>query len=465
MSSENCIYGYERGSPREVFYFAKFSKIFFLWKLKFLVTGSFSFETNIYMIFSHAAGVFLIARCSHIYEHISDVLEYMVIVGALTSFFAATSGLLQNDIKRVIAYSTCSQLGYMVFACGLSNYSVSFFHLVNHAFFKALLFLSAGSVIHAVNDEQDMRKMGGLKKLAPFTYSMIVIGSLALIGFPFLTGFYSKDLILEVAYGTYSLLGHFSYYLGTFGAFLTAFYSMRLSYLVFLSIPTGHRQVICFAYDSGFQICVALGCLAIPSILIGYYVKDMFVGVGSNFFGTAIYVNSENFNIFDAEFVDVFYKILPVNLSLIGFFFSYVLYNFKSKFLFKIKTSTFGKKIYYFLNRKWFFDKIYKCGVLIPQFPGLLRFTVQSATLNQTMPIFLGVKQLFLVIFFCSIGKRIFRMASLYFGASKILVKLFPTPLNNLHYKMVRHEVFLFISVNSAINDVTLIFYSCLCLQ
>ena len=140
------------------------------------------------------AGVFLIARSSFIYEYINNILELITVFGALTAFFAATTGLVQNDLKRVIAYSTCSQLGYMVFACGLSNYSVGFFHLSNHAFFKALLFLSAGSVIHAVNDEQDMRKMGGLKNLVPFTYSMIVIGSLALIGFPFLTGFYSKDL-------------------------------------------------------------------------------------------------------------------------------------------------------------------------------------------------------------------------------------------------------------------------------
>lgn len=190
-------------------------------------------------------------------------------------------------------------------------------------------------------------------------YSMIVIGSLALIGFPFLTGFYSKDLILEVAYGKYSSLGYFSYCLGTLGAFFTAFYSMRLSYLTFLSKPTGHKQVICFAYDSGPQICIALGCLAVPSILIGYYTKDMLVGVGSNFFGTAIYVNLENFNIFDAEFIDVFYKTLPVNLSLLGFFSSFIMYNFRSKFLFKIKTSTIGKKVYYFLNRKWFFDKLY----------------------------------------------------------------------------------------------------------
>jgi NADH-ubiquinone oxidoreductase chain 5 len=305
------------------------------------------------------AGVFLIARSSFIYEYINNILELITIFGALTSFFAATTGLVQNDMKRVIAYSTCSQLGYMVFACGLSNYSVGFFHLSNHAFFKALLFLSAGSVIHAVNDEQDMRKMGGLKNLVPFTYSMVVIGSLALIGFPFLTGFYSKDLILEVAYGKYSYLGYLSYFLGTLGAFCTAFYSMRLSYLTFLAKPTGHKKVICYAQDSGKFICLALGCLAIPSIFIGYLTKDMMVGVGSHFFGSAIYVNLNNFNVFDAEFISTFYKTLPVNLSLLGFFSALFLYTFQASILFKVKTSFIGKKIYNFLNRKWFFDKIY----------------------------------------------------------------------------------------------------------
>nr|YP_009115269.1 NADH dehydrogenase subunit 5 [Berkeleya fennica]AJA05790.1 NADH dehydrogenase subunit 5 [Berkeleya fennica] len=305
------------------------------------------------------AGVFLVARSSFIYEHITHVLEYITIIGALTAFFASTTGLVQNDLKRVIAYSTCSQLGYMVFACGLSNYSVGIFHLTNHAFFKALLFLGAGSVIHAVNDEQDMRKMGGLKNLVPFTYSMMVIGSLALIGFPFLTGFYSKDLILEVAYGKYTLLGYFSYFLGTLGAFFTAFYSTRLAYLTFMSKPTGHRKVICYAYDSGPQISIALGCLAIPSMLVGYYTKDMIVGVGSHFFGTAIYVNSQNINIFDAEFISTFYKTLPVKLSLLGVISAFILYNFQSNLLFKIKVSNLGKKIYTFLNRKWFFDKIY----------------------------------------------------------------------------------------------------------
>ena len=305
------------------------------------------------------AGVFLITRCSMLFEFIHGILKFIVIVGAATSFVAATIGLLQNDLKRVIAYSTMSQLGYMIFACGLSNYSVGFFHLTNHAFFKALLFLSAGSIIHAVNDEQDMRKMGGLKNLIPFTYSMLIIGSLALIGFPFLAGFYSKDLVLEVACGKYGLSGYFSYFLGTIGAFFTAFYSMRLVYLTFLSRPTGHKQIICSAFDSGFYICVVLACLAVPSIFIGYFIKDMIIGVGSSFFGVAIFVNLINVITFDGEFLNVWYKTLPVNLSVLGFFSSYVLYNFGSRFLFNVKVSAIGKKTYYFLNRKWFFDKIY----------------------------------------------------------------------------------------------------------
>ena len=157
------------------------------------------------------AGVFLIIRCSPLFEYSESILILITLVGALTAFFAATVGMVQNDLKRVIAYSTCSQLGYMVFACGLSNYHVAFFHLFNHGFFKALLFLSAGSVIHGMSDEQDMRRMGGLVKLFPVTYVMFLIGSLALIAFPFLTGYYSKDVILEVAFSKYTFVSLFAY--------------------------------------------------------------------------------------------------------------------------------------------------------------------------------------------------------------------------------------------------------------
>ena len=305
------------------------------------------------------AGVFLIARTSFLYEYATKVLEFVTLLGAMTAFFASSVGLVQNDLKKVIAYSTCSQLGYMVFACGLSDYSAGIFHLANHAFFKALLFLGAGAVIHAVNDEQDMRRMGGLKNFVPFTYSVMSIGSLALIGFPFLAGFYSKDLILELAYGKFTYYSHFSYFLGTFGAFLTAFYSTRLVCLTFLVKPNGYRTVIGYAKETFTNISVALAFLTIPSIFVGFLTKDFVVGVGSNFFGASIYNNPNFLHIFDAEFVIFFYKFLPVTLSLTGATLSFLLYNFQPFFLYSFKTSAFGRFIYTFLNKKWFFDKIY----------------------------------------------------------------------------------------------------------
>lgn len=195
------------------------------------------------------AGVFLIARCSYLFEFSQMSLNFITIIGACTAFFAATTGLFQNDIKKIIAYSTCSQLGYMIFACGLSSYDVGLFHLSNHAFFKALLFLGAGSVIHALADEQDLRKMGGLKQLLPFSYSIMLIGSLALIGFPFLAGFYSKDVILEVSFAKYSISGHFSFLLGVLAAFCTAFYSTRLLFLTFLANSNSNKIIINKAHE------------------------------------------------------------------------------------------------------------------------------------------------------------------------------------------------------------------------
>ena len=305
------------------------------------------------------AGVFLLARSSPLLEYAPNVLTFVTLVGAMTAFFAATTGLLQNDLKRVIAYSTCSQLGYMVFACGLSNYNVGVFHLANHAFFKALLFLGAGSVIHAVADEQDMRKMGGLRKLVPFTYSVMMIGSLALMGFPFLTGFYSKDVILEVAYGKYTAVGHFAYILGTLAAFFTAFYSMRLAHLTFLSEPNGYRSVIMNAHDSPIRMALPLAILTVPSIFIGYYTKDMFIGMGTDFWGNSIYISPNNMNAIDAEFISQVWKLLPVCLSIFGASLSFYLYTFGTQILYDWKVSSKGKNLYNFLNKKWFFDKVY----------------------------------------------------------------------------------------------------------
>lgn len=412
------------------------------------------------------AGVFLLARSSFIYEYINVVLCFITVLGALTAFCASTIGLLQNDLKRVIAYSTCSQLGYMVFACGLSNYSAGIFHLSNHAFFKALLFLSAGSIIHAVNDEQDMRKMGGLKKLVPFTYSMVVIGSLALTGFPFLTGFYSKDLILELAYGKYNYFGYFSYYLGSMGAFLTAFYSTRLLCLTFLSRPAGHKSVIGFASDKFNNIIIVLSCLAMPSIFIGFLSKDRIAGLGTDFFKTAIYSALNNETSIDAEFIFqwnklnvsidvpniiyytfqsipyfenglvnydsiklgmtilswsivpikyffnsfIFYKSLPVILSLSGIISAFILYTYWPKNLYKLKISFLGKKIYYFFNRKWFFDKIYtEC---FGQFFFKFGYSVSYKFVDRGIFEILGPSGL--TIFFSKIASNLHKMQSGY---------------------------------------------------
>jgi NADH-ubiquinone oxidoreductase chain 5 len=305
------------------------------------------------------AGVFLLARCSHLFEYSPLALNFVVFVGSSTAFFASTTGLFQNDMKRVIAYSTCSQLGYMVFACGLSSYEVGVFHLSNHAFFKALLFLGAGSVIHAVSDEQDMRKMGGLKNLLPFTYSIMLIGSLALMGFPFLTGFYSKDTILEVAYAKYSVWGHFSYYLGTFAAFFTAFYSIRLLFLVFLSEPNGHKNIIFNAHEGSWRMTFPLFILSIFSISIGFLTKDLFIGFGSDFWGSSIFVLPQNYVLSDIEFVNLFNKLLPLIITLTGSIVAYFLYSFGLEFFYSIKTTKSFKVIYNFLNRKWYFDRVY----------------------------------------------------------------------------------------------------------
>jgi proton-translocating NADH-quinone oxidoreductase chain L len=305
------------------------------------------------------AGVYLIARCSPVFEYSIFSLKVITIIGASTAFFASTVGLVQNDFKKIIAYSTCSQLGYMFFACGLSNYPLAIFHLSNHAYFKALLFLCSGAVIHAMGDEQDIRKMGGLRRILPFTYMMFLIGSLSLMGFPFLTGFYSKDLILEVSFASFNEKGHFAYWLGTIGAFFTSFYSTRLLYLAFLTETNAYKNVIKNAHDVPFEMGLPLGMLAFGSIFLGYITKDMFVGLGSNFWNNSIYIDPIHNQMIDAEFLPPVIKLLPVLVSFAGLFSSFYLYFFQFKLLYEFKISENGLYFYNFLNRKWYFDKIY----------------------------------------------------------------------------------------------------------
>jgi NADH-ubiquinone oxidoreductase chain 5 len=306
------------------------------------------------------AGIFLIIRCSPIFSEATYILPLITIVGSLTTFFAATTALVQTDLKRVIAYSTCSQLGYMMSACGLSAYNASIFHLSNHATFKALLFLTAGSIIHALGNEQDMRKMGGLANLLPFSYAMILIGSLALMGFPFLSGYYSKDVILEVAYAKFTVTSHFAFWLGSLSAFFTSFYSMRLLFLTFLGEVNTTKTSIGHVHDAPLLMALPMGFLSILSIFIGYLTRDIFVGFGTPFWGKSLAVSSTDFNsLLNAEFLPFYIKIIPVVCSTLGtitaiVYFSFFVQNFT---VFSLTQS--ARSVYTFLNKKWFIDKIY----------------------------------------------------------------------------------------------------------
>ena len=305
------------------------------------------------------AGVFLLCRTSPLLEYAPNVSFIITILGGMTAFLAATTGLLQNDLKRVIAYSTCSQLGYMVFAAGLSSYSVSVFHLSNHAFFKALLFLGAGSVIHAMGDEQDMRKLGGLVKILPFTYAAMFIGSLALMGFPFLTGFYSKDLILEVSFGSFLVEGRFVHTLGSLAAFFTAYYSIRLLCLTFLRPANGNKFFYEHAHEAPLAMGLPLFLLSFGSIFIGYLSRDMFVGMGSDFWGNALYTKPSRQFILEAEWLDTSVKLIPLIFSFSGAGLAFLNYLYTFEVLFTLKQNKLGRALYTFLNRKWFFDKVY----------------------------------------------------------------------------------------------------------
>nr|QJF58155.1 NADH dehydrogenase subunit 5 [Corallina officinalis] len=310
------------------------------------------------------AGVFLLVRFSPLFEFTPFILFLMVVFGSLTAFFASMIGVFQNDLKKIIAYSTCSQLGYMVFCCGLSNYAVTMFHLSNHAFFKALLFLCAGSVIHAISDEQDIRKMGSLINFLPLTYSVMLIGTLALTGFPFLTGFYSKDFILELSqvfrYSNIELTyKSFACWLGNLSVFFTAFYSFRLVYLTFINNSNSHRILLNKVHESSFLMYFPLITLAVGSLFIGFLTKDFFIGPGTSFWNNSIFTLPVNSIYFEAEFLPTGIKWLPFGLSFLGIILAtsinitnFNLYN-SSKWNPILHFTTF------LVSKKWFIDILY----------------------------------------------------------------------------------------------------------
>ena len=304
------------------------------------------------------AGVFLLIRFSPLIEFSILTLTVLIIFGSLTAFFASIVGVFQNDLKRVIAYSTCSQLGYMVFACGLTCYNVSIFHLTNHAFFKALLFLSAGSVIHALSDEQDMRRMGSLVKLLPLTYSLMLIGSFALVGFPFLTGFYSKDFILELTQvlrnnNIFFNLSVYACWLGNLSVFFTAYYSFRLLYLTFFNNTNTTRRALLKVKESSYFILIPMIILGLGSLFIGFLAKDFFVGLGNNTWNNILFSIPMHNYFIEAEHILIINKWIPFIFSCVGI----ILANLIQLNL--IKNFIFGHFFAFLISKKWYFDFLF----------------------------------------------------------------------------------------------------------
>jgi proton-translocating NADH-quinone oxidoreductase chain L len=306
------------------------------------------------------AGIFLLVRCSFIFEK-SDLLLFLIIImGSITALFSALVATFQYDIKKIIAYSTCSQLGYMFFSCGLSNYNITLFHLFNHAFFKALLFLGAGSIISSLLDEQDMRKMGSLLYKIPFTYLSILVGSLAIVGFPFLTGFYSKDILLEFTFISYSINSLFIYFIGIFTAFFTALYSFKLIFFIFF-IKTNIYNKFLNIKENNIYIFIPLFILSILSIFIGFFFADIFVGIASPFLNNSIYIDFIHYNNIEVEFLNPFIKNIPLILTFLGFFLGFILYNkvlIKKKKLYKF-FFLLKRKLYIIFFNAVFFNSFY----------------------------------------------------------------------------------------------------------
>ncbi len=301
------------------------------------------------------AGVFLVVRCSPIFEYSQVALNLVTIVGMITAMFAASIALVQNDIKKIVAYSTCSQLGYMFFAAGVGAYHVAMFHLFTHAFFKALLFLGAGSVIHAFKDEQDIRNMGGVRKKLPFTYLFMLVGTLALTGFPFLSGFYSKDAIIEFAYLKNSPLGNYAATIGILTAFLTAIYSWRLFFKTFHGTYNNKKILINETHESPIVMLIPLTILCVGAVLSGYIFKDLFIGHHSNdFWQSSIFFLDK----IKHEAIPLWFLLITPFLILIAIPISFYLFILDSKILENLKKTNFP--LYNFLLNKWYIDELYE---------------------------------------------------------------------------------------------------------
>ena len=301
------------------------------------------------------AGVFLVVKCSPIFEYSQFALNLTTIVGMITAIFAASVALVQNDIKKIVAYSTCSQLGYMFFAAGVGAYHVAMFHLFTHAFFKALLFLGAGSVIHAFKDEQDIRNMGGVRKKLPYTYVFMLLGTLALTGFPFLSGFYSKDAIIEFAYLRNSALGNYAATIGILTAFLTSIYSWRLFFRAFHGPYNNKKIPITETHESPLVMLIPLVFLSIGAVCSGYLFKDTFIGHHSNeFWQNSIFFLNE----IKHDAIPLWFLLITPTLVLISIPISFYFYIKNPKILEDFKNTNLP--LYKFLLNKWYIDELYE---------------------------------------------------------------------------------------------------------
>jgi NADH-quinone oxidoreductase subunit L len=301
------------------------------------------------------AGVFLIVRCSPIFEYSPLTLNIIAVVGMTTAFFAATVALVQTDIKKIIAYSTCSQLGYMFFAAGVGAYNVAMFHLFTHAFFKALLFLGSGSVIHSFKDEQDINQMGAVYKKLPYTWILMIIGTLALTGFPFLSGFYSKDAIIEFAYLRGNTVGYYAAGVGILTALLTSIYSWRLIFKTFHGTYNNQKLKIEEMHESPKVMLIPLIVLAIGAIFAGYLFKDLFIGHGgeNNFWGESI----KFLNPLSTDHPPLWIILITPILVLLSIPIAYYLFVKNKELPNKIVQS--NRPLYNFLIKKWYFDELY----------------------------------------------------------------------------------------------------------
>lgn len=317
------------------------------------------------------AGVFLVCRMSPLYEHAQGAALFITYIGATTALFAATVGLVQNDIKRIVAYSTCSQLGYMFFAAGVGAYEAAMFHLFTHAFFKALLFLGCGSVIHAMHDEQDIRKMGGLKDVIPKTYWLMMIGTLAItgVGVPLtylgFAGFFSKDMMIETAWAAGTTAGQYAFFLGVLVAALTAFYSWRLVFKVFHGPRNGDPHNYEQAHESPNVMLIPMALLAIGAVIGGAAFYYMFVGDGAHdFWGNAIQHGPNNTVLHDAHYVPKLVKLAPFIAMATGTGLAYYFYIKRPGMAEKMRAMNPG--VYVFLLNKWYFDELYQTMLVGP---------------------------------------------------------------------------------------------------